>query len=241
VDEEKSKRDDRSPDETVRRLLTRGIGRLGLTFTDAQIESIVTYLNELKRWNQKTNLVGFRTDDALVRHGVLESLMILKAFPIRPGLRLMDIGSGAGFPGIPLKIAAPELFITLVEGARKKASFLKHACRLLQIRGLSVLQTRAEFLRSDPAYREAYDIVTARAVARLSEAVTLCTPFVKREGRVVLPVGPRWVREAETIRRPDLTIEKVLNTTGDRCLLILAKTAGVSRETHGVGIPEGVT
>jgi 16S rRNA (guanine527-N7)-methyltransferase len=228
-------------DATQRKHLTRGIAKLGLTFTDAQIDDVITYLSELKRWNQKTNLVGFRTDDALVRHGILESLTVLKAFTVRPGLRLMDIGSGAGFPGIPLKIAVPDLRITLVESTRRKVSFLKQVCRLLQLRALSVLQTRAELLGQDPAHREAYDIVTARAVARLPEAVTLCSPFVKREGRIILPVGSGWPREAETLRRPDLRIEKVLNTGGDRYLLIIAKTGDVSRETKGGVAPERVT
>jgi 16S rRNA (guanine527-N7)-methyltransferase len=143
----------------------------------------------------------------------------------------MDIGSGAGLPGIPLKVAAPDLIVTLVEATRRKATFLKQVCRLLQLRGVSVLHTRAESLHHDPAHREAYDVVTARAVARLPEAVTLCAPFLKREGRLVLPVGPTWPREAETLRRPDLRIEGVVHTSGDRYILMMVKARNVSRET----------
>jgi 16S rRNA G527 N7-methylase RsmG len=84
-------------------------------------------------------------------------------------------------------------------------------------------------------------VVTARAVARLPEAVTLCAPFLKTDGRIVLPVGPKWPREAETLRRPDLRIEGVLNTGGDRHLLIIVKTGHVSRETAVRAEPEGVT
>ncbi|MFQ5848809.1 MAG: 16S rRNA (guanine(527)-N(7))-methyltransferase RsmG [Candidatus Methylomirabilales bacterium] len=219
-------------DEAARKLLRRGMARQNLSCTDPQIELLVTYLRELKRWNRKSNLVGFRSDEALIRHGVLESLALLTAIQVRPGLRLLDIGSGAGLPGIPLKIAAPDLIITLIEAKRRKVSFLRHVCRLLRLRGLSVLQARAEALHRDPVHREAYDVVTARAVARLPEAVTLCTPFLEeREGRLVLPVGPRWPREAETLRRPDLRIEGVLHPSGDRYLLILAKAGHVSRET----------
>ena len=228
-------------DDSGKRQLRRGIDRQGLSVTDEQIELIITYLRELKRWNRKANLVGFRTDEALIRHGVLESLAFLPAIQVRPGLQMIDIGSGAGLPGIPLKIVAPDLTVTLVEATRKKVSFLRQICRLLQLRGTSVLQDRAEFLQKDPAHRHAYDVVTARAVARLPEAITFCAPFMKPEGRVVLPVGPQWPREAETLRRPDLRIEGVLNTSGDRYLLVIMKAGHVSRET-GVQRPaEGVT
>lgn len=220
-----------SLDEAAKKHLSRGITRLGLFVSDQQVELFVTYLQELKRWNRRANLVGFRTDEALVRHGVLESLSLLKAFRFRPDLRLIDIGSGAGLPGIPLKIATPALDVTLVEASRKKASFLKQAVRLLRLPGIRALHTRAELLAGDPAHREAYDLVTARAVARLPAVVTLCTPFLKAGGHLLLPVGPQWPREAETLRRPDLKIEGVMPTSGDRHLLIVAKVASVSRET----------
>lgn len=220
-----------SLDEAAKKHLSRGITRLGLSVSDQQVELFVAYLQELKRWNRRANLVGFRTDEALVRHGVLESLSLLKAFRLRPDLRLIDIGSGAGLPGIPLKIATPALDVTLVEASRKKASFLKQAIRLLRLPGIRALHTRAELLAGDSAHREAYDLVTARAVARLPAVVTLCTPFLRAGGHLLLPVGPQWPREAETLRRPDLKIEGVMPTSGDRHLLIVVKVASVSRET----------
>lgn len=228
-------------EDALRKLLTRGIARLGLSLTESQVEFLITYFNELKRWNRRANLVGFRTDEAIVRHGILESLALLKAFEVRPNLRLIDVGTGAGLPGIPLKIAAPDLAVTLVEATKKKASFLKQICRLLLLRGVSVVQARAELLHRDPAHREAYDLVTARAVAKLPEAVALCTPFMKREGRLILPVGPRWPREAETIRRPDLKIERVFHSSPDRDIIIMVKAGNVSRETVVEAAPEGVT
>ena len=228
-------------DEAIRKLLTRGGAKLGLALTEAQIEHFIAYLTELKRWNRKANLVGFRTDEAVVRHGILDSLTLLKAFEVKPNLRLIDVGTGAGLPGIPLKIAAPDLAVTLVEAMRKKVSFLRQVCRLLQLRGISVLQARAESLYRDPAHREAYDLVTARAVTRLPETVALCTPFMKREGRLILPVGLRWLREAETIRRPDIKIERVLHLSPDRDIIIIAKVGTVSRETGIQTRPERVT
>ncbi|HET7853976.1 MAG TPA: 16S rRNA (guanine(527)-N(7))-methyltransferase RsmG [Candidatus Methylomirabilis sp.] len=228
-------------DQAVKKLLTRGATKLGLTLTEQQTEHFIAYLNELKRWNRKANLVGFRTDEAVVRHGILESLALLKTFEIKPNLRLIDVGTGAGLPGIPLKIAAPDLAITLVEAMRKKVSFLRQVCRLLQLRGISVIQARAESLHRDPAHREAYDLVTARAVTRLPETVALCTPFMKREGRLILPVGLRWLREAETIRRPDIKIERVLHLSPDRDIIIIAKVRIVSRETPVETRPERVT
>lgn len=228
-------------DEAVRKLLTRGGAKLGLALTEAQIEHFIAYLNELKRWNRKANLVGFRTDEAVVRHGILESLTLLKAFEVKPNLRLIDVGTGAGLPGIPLKIAAPDLAVTLVEAMRKKVSFLRQVCRLLQLPGISVIQARAESLHRDPAHREAYDLVTARAVTRLQETVALCTPFMNREGRLVLPVGLRWLREAETIRRPDIKIEGVLHLSPDRDIIVIARAGTVPRETGLAARPERVT
>jgi 16S rRNA (guanine527-N7)-methyltransferase len=228
-------------DEAIRKLLTRGGAKLGLALTEAQIEHFIAYLTELKRWNRKANLVGFRTDEAVVRHGILESLTLLEAFEVKPNLRLIDVGTGAGLPGIPLKIAAPDLAVTLVEAMRKKVSFLRQVCRLLQLRGTSVIQARAESLHRDPAHREAYDVVIARAVTRLPETVALCTPFMKREGRLVLPVGLKWLREAETIRRPDIKIERVLHLSTDRDIVIIVRTGTVSRGTGLAARPERVT
>jgi len=228
-------------DEAIRKLLTRGGAKLGLALTEAQIEHFIVYLTELKRWNRKANLVGFRTDEAVVRHGILESLTLLEAFEVKPNLRLIDVGTGAGLPGIPLKIAAPDLAVTLVEAMRKKVSFLRQVCRLLQLRGTSVIQARAESLHRDPAHREAYDVVIARAVTRLPETVALCTPFMKREGRLVLPVGLKWLREAETIRRPDIKIERVLHMSSDRDIIIIVRAGTVSRGTALAGRPERVT
>lgn len=228
-------------DEAIRKLLTRGGAKLGLALTEAQIEHFIAYLTELKRWNRKANLVGFRTDEAVVRHGILESLTLLEAFEVKPNLRLIDVGTGAGLPGIPLKIAAPDLAVTLVEAMRKKVSFLRQVCRLLQLRGTSVIQARAESLHRDPAHREAYDVVIARAVTRLPETVALCTPFMKREGRLVLPVGLKWLREAETIRRPDIKIERVLHLSTDRDIVIIVRTGTVSRGTGLAARPEHVT
>jgi 16S rRNA (guanine527-N7)-methyltransferase len=228
-------------DEAIRKLLTRGGAKLGLALTEVQIEHFIAYLTELKRWNRKANLVGFRTDEAVVRHGILESLTLLEAFEVKPNLRLIDVGTGAGLPGIPLKIAAPDLAVTLVEAMRKKVSFLRQVCRLLQLRGTSVIQARAESLHRDPAHREAYDVVIARAVTRLPETVALCTPFMKREGRLVLPVGLKWLREAETIRRPDIKIERVLHLSTDRDIIIIVRTGTVSRGTGLAARPERVT
>lgn len=218
-------------EEKAKSILSQGLAHQGLALTEKQIEAIFAYLQELKRWNQKMNLVGFRTDEAMVRDGILDSLTLLKAFQVRPDLRLIDIGSGAGLPGIPLKIVAPQLSITLVEAARRKVSFLKQVVRLLQLHGIQVLQIRAEALHRDPAYREAYDLATARAVAKLPEAVTLCTPFLKPGGRLLLPVGPRWSREIETLKRPDVIVEGVIRSKGERQILMIVKGEKVPRET----------
>lgn len=218
-------------EEKLKSILSQGLTRQGLTLTERQIEDLLIYLQEIKRWNRKMNLVGFRTDEVLVQDGILDSLTLLGAFQMRPDLRLIDIGSGAGLPGIPVKIAAPQLTITLVEATRKKVSFLKQVVRLLRLHGIYVLQARAETLHRDPLYREAYDLVTARAIAKLPEAIILCSPFLKPGGRLLLPVGPMWSREIEALKRPDLIVQGVIRAKGGRQLLLIVKGEQVSRET----------
>jgi 16S rRNA (guanine527-N7)-methyltransferase len=173
---------------TPRELLITGAEELGIVLTVEQVNSLFIFLAELKKWNNRINLTAIKGErDFVIKH-VLDSLSHVKGFSPSPGLKLMDIGSGAGFPAIPIKIAHPGITVTLVESVKKKASFLRHAVRTLVLAGAEVLDERTEEL-SD-SYHGIFDIVTARAFADMKTALASGAPFLKPGGLMVLSRGP---------------------------------------------------
>ena len=182
---------------TPRELLHNGAKTLGIALTVEQINSMFIYLAELKKWNQKINLTAITEEREIIIKHVLDSLSYLHGFTPAPGLRLLDMGSGAGFPALPMKIAHPGLSITMVESTKKKASFLRHIIRTLKLTETEVLDTRTNEL---PALLlSSFDIVTARAFADMKSALTAGVPFLKSNGLMVLSRGPE-----ETINDRDL-------------------------------------
>ena len=167
-------------------LLAEGLCKLGYELTAAQLDKFETYRAELLRWNQRMNLTAI-TDPAEVetRH-FLDSLTVLQALgtpgATSDGLRVIDVGSGAGFPGIPLKLVLTDSHLTLLEATRKKAEFLSHIVSLLDMRDTEVVHGRAEEVAHRPECREAFDLVVARAVAPLATLAELCVPFVSIGG-----------------------------------------------------------
>jgi 16S rRNA (guanine527-N7)-methyltransferase len=186
-----------------RELLYSGAKDLGISLTIEQINSVFIYLAELKKWNQKINLTAIRDEEDIIIKHVLDSLSYIHSFTPAPGLRLLDMGSGAGFPALPIKIAYTGLSITMVESTKKKASFLRHIIRTLKLTETEVLDTRTEELPG--SLLSAFDIVTARAFADMKSAITAGTPFLKSGGLMVLSRGPE-----ETINEPDLVRGGVL-------------------------------
>jgi 16S rRNA (guanine527-N7)-methyltransferase len=181
-----------------RELLQNGAQELGISLTNEQINSVFIYLAELHKWNQKINLTAIRDEkDIIIKH-VLDSLSFLKGFTPASGLRLLDMGSGAGFPGLPIKIAHPEISVTLVESTKKKASFLRHIIRTLKLTGTEVLDMRTEELTDK--HLSACDIVTARAFADIRSAIIAALPLLKPGGLLVLSRGPE-----ETVNDKDIT------------------------------------
>jgi 16S rRNA (guanine527-N7)-methyltransferase len=150
------------------------------------IEQLALYRRELLDWNTRMNLTAItEPDEVLIKH-FLDSLSLLLAFD-REQACVLDIGSGAGFPGIPLKIVRPQWQVTLLEATGKRINFLRHIIAVLQLDGIDVVQGRAEEIgRRDP-YRAAFDLVTARAVAALPTLLEYCAPFCRVNGTILLP------------------------------------------------------
>lgn len=194
-----------------RELLSSGSRELGIDLSLEQVNSIFVYLAELKKWNEKINLTAIREERDIVIKHVLDSLSYLKGFSPSPGLRLLDMGSGAGFPAFPIKIAHPELSVTLVESTKKKASFLRHIIRTLKIAKIAVLDMRTEELPASS--HGSSDIVTARAYADMSATINAGTPFLKTGGFIVLSRGPEETIGGQELAKAGVTIENRLELT----------------------------
>ncbi len=194
-----------------RELLSSGSRELGIDISLEQVNSIFVCLAELKKWNQKINLTGIREERDIVIKHVLDSLSYLKGFTPSPGLRLLDMGSGAGFPAFPIKIAHPEISVTLVESVKKKASFLRHLVRTLKIAKIEVLGMRTEELSASS--HGFYDVVTARAFANMTAALKAGTPFLKTGGVMVLSRGPEETISGQKLAKAGVTMEKRLELT----------------------------
>jgi 16S rRNA (guanine527-N7)-methyltransferase len=172
--------------------LDQAVYRLGLRLDAAFKSRARVYCEELSRWTQVARLTGYRSKGEQVQHLVVESLLLLSALPDDAG-PLLDIGSGAGAPGLVLKLARPEWVVGLVEANRRRANFLRHVIRTLRLDGIEVHAERAEILAREPSLSGAFRTVTLRAVAAPEDAASLARPFLGPEGVVVIPVGPAGI------------------------------------------------
>ena len=167
--------------------LLRGAGRLGLELEASQLDRFERFYREIADWNRRINLTSVTEYEEVQTRHFLDSLTVAAAIPsgMLRGARLLDVGSGAGLPGVPLAIAYPGLSVTLLEATRKKAAFLEHLIGELELDNIDVLAGRAETLARDIGLREAFDVVASRAVARLPVMAELTLPFCRVGGIVV--------------------------------------------------------
>jgi 16S rRNA (guanine527-N7)-methyltransferase len=192
------------------------------------------FLQEVARWNPVARLTGYRDESAQVRHLVIESIVLL-AICREPVSPVLDIGSGAGVPGLLLKLARPEWHVGLVEANRRRANFLRHAIRTLELTTITVHAMRAEALAASPDMAGRFRTVTLRAVAAPVSAIGLARPFLHADGCIVIPLGPRGRGVTPgTVREVALPPGGGL-PAARRFLIIRAAEIkpGVSRETPG--------
>lgn len=164
-------------------LFQEGIAELGGTLSDTQLSQFAKYSELLKEWNQKMNLTAITDDDGISVKHFLDSVLPLYHIEIPQGAILADIGTGAGFPGIPLKILRPDLRVTLVDSLNKRITFLEEVCKELGLENVTCIHGRAEELGKDNKFREKFDMVTSRAVANLRVLGEYCLPLVKVGGQ----------------------------------------------------------
>jgi 16S rRNA (guanine527-N7)-methyltransferase len=170
---------------------------LGLRLDESQLEALAWVARELSDWNRRFNLTAVDDPSDITDRHFLDSLSCLQALGTAPRGRLVDVGSGAGFPGIPIKIAVPELELTLIEATGKKAEFCRHVVAELGLRGAVVMHARVEEVGRSPDHRAKYDWAVARAVARLPTLVEYLLPLLKVKGLAIAPKGKSASAEAE--------------------------------------------
>ena len=169
--------------EEFTKIFNNYLEKLNLTLTEEQIEKFYNYMNLLIEWNKKINLTAIvEPKDIILKH-FIDSLTIEKY--IKKGENIIDVGTGAGFPGIPLKIAREDLKITLADSLNKRINFLNEVVNKLDLKNIETIHTRAEELGKNKKYREKFDIATSRAVANMSTLSEYLIPFVKVKGRCI--------------------------------------------------------
>ena len=156
---------------------------LGISFSVKQTEQFFEYMNLLIEWNEKMNLTAITEPDEIILKHFIDSITILKE--LEDGSKLVDVGTGAGFPGIPLSIMNPTLQITLVDSLNKRLIFLQEVVNKLKLENIEIVHARAEEFGQNKKYREQFDISTSRAVANLSTLSEYLIPLVKVGGKVI--------------------------------------------------------
>lgn len=180
-------------------LLVEGAAELNLRLSQQQVETFGKYYRELVSWNQRMNLTAIVDyEEAQLKH-FLDSLTAALVLPedVKAQGRLLDMGAGGGFPGIPLKVAFPGIRLALLDSVAKKTSFLKHVVEVLQLADVEVYTGRAEELALDPRLRESFDVVVSRGVASMRLLMEFTLPFCRVGGIVVTfkkgEIGPEMV------------------------------------------------
>jgi 16S rRNA (guanine527-N7)-methyltransferase len=189
---------------TTEDLLQRLFTAAGRPLDTPRQHQFLTYLRELQHWNRTISLTSITDDAGIIRKHFLGSLDFLSAFAPGPGLPLLDVGTGAGLPGLPLKLWHPELAVDLVESSQRKSVFLRHLCRVLGLGDVRCLTARVEMLAQDEAMRERYAVIVSRGVGGLRRWLPAALTLLQVGGRLVLEKGPTALAEVQAVA-PSLT------------------------------------
>lgn len=163
----------------------KGLSDLNINLIEKQIEQFLKYYEILVETNKVMNLTAITEFDEVIEKHFLDSLSLVRVFDLNRNVKILDLGTGAGFPGIPLKITFPEIDIVLADSLNKRVKFLNEVVETLQLKQVETVHGRAEELAKNKKYREQFDLCTSRAVANLSSLSEYCIPFVKEGGRFI--------------------------------------------------------
>ena len=213
------------------------MNKINIEISDKQIEKFFDYMNLLLEWNEKINLTAITEPEDIILKHFVDCATILKF--IKDEDKIIDIGTGAGFPGIPLKILNEKLDITLMDSLNKRINFLNEIINKLDLKNIVAIHARAEELARNKGYREKFDIATSRAVANLSTLSEYMLPFVKKNGMVISMKGSNIEEEVKNAKKAIKIlggeIEKIdnfnlANTNNIRNIITIKKVVKTPRE-----------
>lgn len=197
--------------DELRNEFERWLLPIGLQVSDEQWEQFVRYFHELLDWNERMNLTAITGRNDVFEKHFFDSITLASYISFSGEQHIADIGSGAGFPGIPLKIMFPELRLTIIDSLKKRITFLEHLVDTLQLSSVHCIHGRAEDMARQDGHRDRYDVVTARAVARLNVLNELCLPFVRDGGTFVAMKGSQGLDEVDEAKRSLSELNAVLD------------------------------
>ena len=213
-------------------LLASGAHDLGIDLSPDQIDRFSRYADRLIEWNARFNLTAITEPREIVIKHFLDSLSAARSVP--PAARVIDVGAGAGFPGLPIKIARPAVSLTVLEATRKKCEFLQAMIDELHLTNVLVVNARAEDAAHDPSHRESYDVAIARAVAEMPTLLEYLLPFVRIGGVAVAQKSKEAVNDVQHAefamttlggRLVDIISVRVPELNEARYLVVIEKTA----------------
>lgn len=223
-------------EQKYREILEMGLKNLEIRVNDKLLENFLLYLELLIKTNREFNLTSITEPEEIIYKHFIDSLTVVPFLEEQNSIHVIDVGTGAGFPGLPVKLVRQHYKLTLVDSTKKKINFLKTICNELNLKDVECVHARAEELARNNGYREKYDIVLSRALAPLNLLLELCLPFVKLEGTFIAYKSKEALNEIEIAEKAlELLggkIDDVINLNvpgieGERNLIFIKKVAHI--------------
>jgi 16S rRNA (guanine527-N7)-methyltransferase len=197
--------------------LNNGAGELGIELTKDSLNALTLYIKELMHWSKRINLTSIKDAEGIIDRHILDSMTIMGF--LGESQKILDIGTGAGLPGLIIKILAPEKELTLIDGVGKKVQFLKHMIRTLGLQGIEAKALRAEDPSAISELGQDYDLVISRALTDMSSFIALARPFLRKHGSIIAMKGPindRLSKELKEIEHLNYELHELTPPNAER-------------------------
>lgn len=193
-------------------MLEEACKSVNIAFDEDKYKKFTIYKELIKEWNKKINLTSITGDEEIIKKHFIDSIKVFQFTPIKYAGKIIDVGTGAGFPGIPIKILCPEIHIVLLDSLNKRINFLNEVIDRLELSDIKAIHGRAEDYGRNIDYREKFDIAVSRAVAELNVLSEYCIPFVKKGGYFIALKGPSALEEMDKSNKSIKILGGILNS-----------------------------